>query len=127
MLVLPFEPVLAALKRDGMEKWLAENFGTILTIASVIGSFAFSYGKLKASLSIMNERLNDMGGEIEKLKGGGVPVLCGLHEARLTRVEAEIHEHASNMNATVEEIRNLAAKNHDLILSMMSRVRPPRP
>lgn len=101
-----------------MEHWIAENWGTVVTILSLIVGFAVSYGKLKGEIKSVEQRVDEVSGELTKLRDGGMPVLCRLHEERLTRLEIDLKEHAQSITTSVEEIKTLVRTNHDMLAVM---------
>lgn len=101
-----------------MEKWIAGNLGTVLTIMSLVIGFAMSYAKLRSQISELELKVQTMSLEFEKLRSAGVPFVCPLHEKRLTTMEQEITRMRETLSEDINAIKGLISTSHDLILNL---------
>lgn len=105
-----------------METWFAQHWFNVLSALAFIGAVIVHYTKNDAHLCSIDRTLESVIKEVAKLKDGGLPLLCKMHEDRLNRIEeslrtffSAIQTNMSTLQADIAELKQIAKDNRELI------------
>jgi hypothetical protein len=77
---------------------------------AMIAAFAAQHFMDRATLAGLKTEVADLKERLSGLKDGGAPVLCRLHEDRLTRLEEDQKIHALTIRADVADLKAIITK-----------------